>query len=122
MLGSKNRKREEAEDKIAVGYMLMSQIPDGKVMDVGPPLKTAAAEWGYSWGGTYLDHSTGNDTVAAIERAASFNRAITLVVVPTEAHLPRGRRTLTTGHGPIRVVTPDSDEPIIDTQAQEPSA
>jgi hypothetical protein len=99
----------EPEQRIAVGYMLMSEVADGKVMEAGRPMVEQAEKRGYTWGGTYLHHSTSNDTVAALERAATSNRAVAIVWVPGEAHLPRGKYTLTTGFGAIPVVCADSE-------------
>ncbi|WP_228001685.1 hypothetical protein [Nocardia australiensis] len=71
-------------------------------------MRARAAECGYSWGGTYLDHHTHGETVAALTRAATTNPAVVAVVVPDHTHLPHGQHTITANRRHIRVLTTDT--------------
>ncbi|WP_433194438.1 hypothetical protein ACQP1G_37665 [Nocardia sp. CA-107356] len=106
MLRSRRKPTPESAP-VLLGYIDTASISAGKTaIDVGAPMRARAAEYGYTWGGTYLDHHTHGETVAALTRAAAANPAVVAVIVPDDTHLPDGQHTIiTTSTRRIRVLT-----------------
>ncbi|WP_433620992.1 hypothetical protein [Nocardia sp. CA-120079] len=105
MLRSKRKPIPESAP-VLLGYIDTARIPTGKTaIDVGAPMRARATEYGYSWGGTYLDHHTHGETVAALTRAAAADPAVVAVIVPDHTHLPDGLHTITASTRRIRVLT-----------------
>ncbi|WP_227999076.1 hypothetical protein [Nocardia australiensis] len=117
MLRSRRKPAPESAP-VVLGYIDTARIPAGQtVIEVGAPMRARAAECGYSWGGTYLDHHTHGETVAALTRAAVANPAVVAVVVPDHTHLPHGLHTITANTRHIRVLTTDTIEDTLDGRA-----
>src|SRR5258708_2074723 len=105
----KQVRKQRPPARIAIGYMLMSLVPPGAVMDLERPMAAKAAGLGCEWGRAYLHHTSCHDTAAAVVRAVTLNEAIAVVLVPSSAHLPDGKDNPATGRGPIPVVTVDDE-------------
>ncbi|MFR9769334.1 hypothetical protein [Nocardia sp. SC052] len=97
-----------ADAPIALGYMQVPLLADPH--RIGALMRHRAQSWGYRWGGTHLDHHTHGGTIAALAQHASREPDVWLIVVPDAAHLPGGRRLLTTRTMVIRIVTADTDD------------
>ncbi|MFF0528679.1 hypothetical protein ACFYT3_09825 [Nocardia amikacinitolerans] len=97
---------------VAVGYINLTRLdPGSNVAEVGARMRHRAEQWGYAWGGTYVDrHTASSDTLEALIRRTARDLGIWAIVVPDDAHLQAGRAVLCTGTTFVRVVAVGSTD------------